>query len=260
MGSGLDRRHTPTSAILSLCYFVCLFTCGCLFLTHECSWLALHVSRTIPIIFGTLLVLTIAFFLLTSFTGTTIFYNAFSGIDEELMTQAMTKYYSNRPWCHECQLDCRPNASQCHRCKTCVKGFVHRWMCINNYVGSKNYCFYVLLLLSQSCYELAILVCCHIYAAFNTQQDFSSDKKCMPVVTIGAAFSLLCLLILLSIQIFIFSDICRKAKSKLQTCCSSECLDRDEDSSFSSSLKCQVHETQRCPPSPVARTLSASYV
>ncbi|XP_062832982.1 palmitoyltransferase ZDHHC19-like [Anolis carolinensis] len=259
MESILDGRHTLTSVALSLCYFACLLTCGCLFLTHECSWLALHVSKTIPVVFSTFLVLTLAFFLLTSFTGTTIFYKAFSGMDEELMTQAMTRYYTNWRWCHKCQLYCRPKASRCHRCKTRVKGFVHCWMWINHCVGSKNYCFYLLLLLSQSCYELAILVCCHIYAAFNTQRDFSNDKQCMSIVTIGAAFSLLCLLILLCIQIVIFSDIRRQAKSKVQTGCSVECLDPNEDSSSSSSSS-KYQATHCCRLSPASRILSASDV
>ncbi|KAJ6655481.1 hypothetical protein lerEdw1_005059 [Lerista edwardsae] len=87
-------------------------------MAKSCSWLALHVSWAFPIVCGLFFILTIIYFLLTSFTDTGILHR---GIEEEMANQVLTKKDVNLHWCNQCQLYCLPHTFHCSWCNTCVE-------------------------------------------------------------------------------------------------------------------------------------------
>nr|XP_060622697.1 palmitoyltransferase ZDHHC19 [Anolis sagrei ordinatus] len=207
-----DGCHALSSGILASLLYSTLMALSCLFFTFPCSWLALHVSWTIPVLCGQLLVAAAIYFCLTSFTDTGILHK---GIDKELMNQAVTMNDANQRWCNKCQLYCLPHTIHCHCCNTCVEEFDHHCVWMNNCIGSNNQCFFVLFLLFLNCYDVAVLVCCLVYLTLNAQQDFNVEKICTLLVTIPATFCLVPLLILLWSQIGKLVAARHKATSKL---------------------------------------------
>ncbi|XP_042312135.1 palmitoyltransferase ZDHHC19 isoform X2 [Sceloporus undulatus] len=194
MGPGQDGCHVLCSGIFASFHFSTLLGLSCLFFTFPCSWLALHVSWAFPIICAHLLIPTILYFLLTSFTDTGILYK---GIDEELMNQAVTMTDANQHWCNKCQLYCLRHTFHCSWCNTCVEEFDHHCIWVNNCIGRNNLHFFVLFVVFLTGYDVVVLVSCFVYMAYNCQQAIGVEQICTILVTIPATFCLVPLLILL---------------------------------------------------------------
>ncbi|XP_039219762.1 palmitoyltransferase ZDHHC19-like isoform X2 [Crotalus tigris] len=162
------------------------------------SWLGLNVSWAFPIICGNLLIPTLLYFFLTSFTDTGVLHK---GIQEELENQANTLGSLNKRWCNRCQLYSLPHTFHCRWCNTCVEEFDHHCMWVNNCIGCHNVRFFLLFVFFLTSYDLAVLLACFTYLALNSQQPFGVEKICTVLLTIPAACSLVPLLLLLSHQI-----------------------------------------------------------
>ncbi|XP_077203918.1 palmitoyltransferase ZDHHC19 [Paroedura picta] len=200
------------SSIFASFHFSLLLFLTCLFFTFPCSWLTLHISWGFPIICGLLFIPTIIFFLLASFTDTSILHK---GIEEELVNQAVTIRALTQHWCNRCQLHGLPHTFHCAWCNTCVEDFDHHCMWLNNCVGRRNVRFFFLFVVFLSAYNTAVMSSCLTYLVLSSQQPFGVERICTIVVTIPTAFYLLPLLIQLSTQL---RNI-RRARSscKLQT-------------------------------------------
>ncbi|XP_060541194.1 palmitoyltransferase ZDHHC19 [Pantherophis guttatus] len=72
MASGRDGCHPLVSGSFASFHFSTLVALSCLFFTFPGTWLGLNVSWAFPIICGNLLIPTILYFCLTSFTDTGI--------------------------------------------------------------------------------------------------------------------------------------------------------------------------------------------
>ncbi|XP_032080823.1 palmitoyltransferase ZDHHC19 [Thamnophis elegans] len=198
MASGRDGCHPLFSGSFASFHFSTLVALSCVFFTFPGTWLGLNVSWAFPIICANLLIPTLLYFCLTSFTDTGILHK---GIEEELENQANTLGSPQQHWCNHCQLYCLPHTFHCHWCNICVEEFDHHCLWVNNCIGCHNFRFFLLFLLFLVSYDLAVLLACFTYLALNSQQPFGVEKICTVLLTIPAASSLVPLLILLSHQI-----------------------------------------------------------
>ncbi|KAM6443641.1 palmitoyltransferase ZDHHC19 [Liasis olivaceus] len=223
------------SGLFASFHFSTLMGLSCLFFTFPCSWLALNVSWAFPVICGHLLIPTILYFFLTSFTDTGILHK---GIEEELENQANTLGSLQQHWCNKCQLYCLPHTFHCSWCNTCVEEFDHHCMWVNNCIGCHNFRFFLLFVFFLTSYDLAVLVTCLTYLALNTQQPFGVEKICTVLLTLPAAFSLVPLLILLSHQIITVVAAQDSSKFKALSC--------SRSSAWESNLFawCKLHEAK----------------
>ncbi|XP_066477677.1 palmitoyltransferase ZDHHC19 [Tiliqua scincoides] len=203
------------SSLFASFHFSTLLCLSCLFFTFPCSWLALHVSWAFPIVCGLFFILTLIYFLLTSFTDTGILHR---GTEEKIMNQVLTMKDLNLHWCNQCQLYCLPRTFHCSWCNTCVEEFSHHCMWLNNCIGYHNLRFFFLFVAFLSGYDLAVLISCLAYIVLNNfQTGFNTEKICTVLVTIPAAFYLVPLFVLLYTQMgYIFAAT---RKCKCQTRC-----------------------------------------
>lgn len=215
MGPGHPGCSYLASSLFASFHFSTLLCLSCLFFTFPCSWLALHVSWAFPIVCGLFFILTIIYFLLTSFTDTGILHR---GIEEEMANQVLTKKDLNLHWCNHCQLYCLPHTFHCTWCNTCVEEFNHHCMWLNNCIGCHNLRSFFLFVAFLSGYDLAVLASCLAYIVLNNlQPGFNAEKICTVLVTIPTAFYLVPLLVLLYTHIgYIFAAV---HKCKCQAHC-----------------------------------------
>ncbi|KAJ7324646.1 hypothetical protein JRQ81_017666 [Phrynocephalus forsythii] len=212
MESRQEKCRAVTAGLFASFNFSTLALLSCLFFIFPCSWLAVNVSWAFPVICGHLFILTIFYFIHTSFTDTGILHK---GIDKALMDQAVIMNDPNQHWCNKCQLYCLPHTSHCSWCNTCVEEFDHHCAWVNNCIGCQNLRFFVYFVVFLSAYDLAVLMSCLLYLALNSQQAFGVEKICAVLVTIPAAFYLVPLLILLCNQVGSIVAAQQKHRSKV---------------------------------------------
>ncbi|XP_026581482.1 probable palmitoyltransferase ZDHHC19, partial [Pseudonaja textilis] len=175
MASARDGCHPVLSGSFASFHFSSLLALSCLFFTFPGSWLGLNVSWAFPIVSGNLLILTILYFFLTSFTDTGILHK---GIEEELENQANTLSSRQQHWCNNCQLYCLPHTFHCRWCNICVEEFDHHCLWVNNCIGCHNFRFFLLFVFFLTIYDLVALLACFTYLALNFQQPFGVEKIC----------------------------------------------------------------------------------
>uniref|UniRef100_A0A670Z4K4 Palmitoyltransferase n=1 Tax=Pseudonaja textilis TaxID=8673 RepID=A0A670Z4K4_PSETE len=144
------------------------------------SWLGLNVSWAFPIVSGNLLILTILYFFLTSFTDTGILHKGKR--EFPLPHPSCPKGIPNNPriqhWCNNCQLYCLPHTFHCRWCNICVEEFDHHCLWVNNCIGCHNFRFFLLFVFFLTIYDLVALLACFTYLALNFQQPFGVEKIC----------------------------------------------------------------------------------
>jgi hypothetical protein len=166
----------------------------------------------IPIFSGTLFVLTVIFYLLTSLSDpgiiprkelfelfgkvpvqfTSRFVEQYAKQGEHPTTEQLNKLREAFKYCYVCKIYHSPRTSHCPYCDNCIEVFDHHCSFVGNCVGRRNYKFFVLFLACLVLYGLS-MIAGFIFATVAKNEDYKFFQSrlvlVIMVVILGAALT-----------------------------------------------------------------------
>lgn len=136
----------------------------------------LQVLLVLYVVFGVVMIVSSLLAILYDPTDRLVYYYKWSRYDSKI---EFTPEYQKILFCQYCESYCLMNSKHCKACNRCVANFDHHCMWFNNCVGSSNYKYFFISIVSAFGYALVVIV--HVFLA-SFKVDFSVGSQLIKII------------------------------------------------------------------------------